>query len=311
MDKRRLFTIFIIVFVDLLGFSLILPLLPYYAETFGANATVTGFLVASYALAQLLGAPLLGRLSDRIGRRPVLLVSIFGTFLGFMLLGAARSLWMLFAARIIDGLTGGNISVAQAYITDVTDDKNRAKALGMIGAAFGLGFIIGPAVGGLLSTFGYAIPAFAAAALSFANLASVYLFLPESLTPASVVHARGVVVRAQSPARRAAVAHAIVLCAGFGYLPNRFHALCSISPGSRCARDGVGAGLRRRAGRCRAGRGDWVADQALQRKAIDLYLYCRDDAGAGCVGVRAESMDVFGCACSPFGGDGHAQHRAQ
>jgi DHA1 family tetracycline resistance protein-like MFS transporter len=184
MDKRRLFTIFIIVFVDLLGFSLILPLLPYYAETFGANATVTGFLVASYALAQLLGAPLLGRLSDRIGRRPVLLVSIFGTFLGFMLLGAARSLWMLFAARIIDGLTGGNLSVAQAYITDVTDDKNRARALGMIGAAFGLGFIIGPAVGGLLSTFGYATPAFAAAALSFANLASVYFFLPESLTPA-------------------------------------------------------------------------------------------------------------------------------
>jgi len=184
MNNKSLLTIFVIVFVDLLGFSLILPLLPYYAETFGANPTVTGFLVASYALAQLLGAPLLGRLSDRIGRRPVLLVSIFGTFLGFILLGAARSLWVLFAARIIDGLTGGNISVAQAYITDVSDEKNRAKALGMIGAAFGLGFIIGPAVGGLMSTWGYSVPAFAAAALSLVNLTLVFFFLPESLSPA-------------------------------------------------------------------------------------------------------------------------------
>jgi len=183
MQKRRLVTIFIIVFVDLLGFSLILPLLPYYAQTFGATPTVTGLLVASYALAQLIGAPLLGRLSDRIGRRPVLLISILGTFLGFLLLGFARALWVLFAARIIDGLTGGNISVAQAYITDVSDNKNRAKALGLIGAAFGLGFIIGPAVGGLLSNWGYNVPAFAAAALSFVNLTAVFFFLPESLTP--------------------------------------------------------------------------------------------------------------------------------
>ncbi len=184
MSKRRLLTIFIVVFVDLLGFSLILPLLPYYAETFGANPTATGLLVASYALAQLLGAPLLGRLSDRIGRRPVLLVSILGTFLGFVLLGVARSLGMLFAARIIDGLTGGNISVAQAYITDVSDERDRAKALGLIGAAFGLGFIIGPAVGGWMSTWGYSVPAFAAAVLSLINLISVFFFLPESLTPA-------------------------------------------------------------------------------------------------------------------------------
>ena len=184
MQKSRLFTIFIVVFVDLLGFSLILPLLPYYAQTFGATPTVTGLLVASYALAQLIGAPLLGRLSDRIGRRPVLLISILGTFLGFLLLGFAHALWVLFAARIVDGLTGGNISVAQAYITDVSDNKNRAKALGLIGAAFGLGFIIGPAVGGLLSNWGYNIPAFAAAALSFVNLTAVFFFLPESLTPA-------------------------------------------------------------------------------------------------------------------------------
>jgi DHA1 family tetracycline resistance protein-like MFS transporter len=182
MNNKRLTIIFLIVFVDLLGFSLILPLLPYYAATFGADAFVTGLLVASYAVAQLIGAPLLGRWSDRAGRRPVLLISIFGTFIGFLLLGFAGALWMLFLSRVIDGLTGGNLSVAQAYIADVTDEKNRAKGLGMIGAAFGLGFIIGPAVGGALSAFGYAVPAFAAAALSFINLLAVFVFLPESLT---------------------------------------------------------------------------------------------------------------------------------
>ncbi|HET7377715.1 MAG TPA: MFS transporter, partial [Anaerolineae bacterium] len=115
-------------------------------------------------------------------RRPVLLVSIFGTFIGFLLLGFAGALWMLFFSRVIDGLTGGNLTVAQAYITDVTDQKNRTKALGMIGAAFGLGFIIGPAVGGALSVFGYAVPAFVAAGLALINLVAVFFFLPESLT---------------------------------------------------------------------------------------------------------------------------------
>ena len=174
MRNNRLAIIFVIVFVDLLGFSLILPLLPYYAQTFGADAFVTGLLVASYAVAQLIGAPLLGRLSDRVGRRPVLFISIFGTFVGFLLLGFAGALWMLFVSRVVDGLTGGNLSVAQAYISDVTDQKNRAKALGLIGAAFGLGFIIGPAVGGALSVYGYAVPAFAAAALSAINLIAVF-----------------------------------------------------------------------------------------------------------------------------------------
>ncbi|HTP02409.1 MAG TPA: MFS transporter [Anaerolineales bacterium] len=181
MNKKQLSSIILVVFIDLLGFSLILPLLPYYAETFKASAIVTGMLVASYAMAQLIGAPILGRLSDRFGRRPILLLSIFGTFLGFLLLGFANALWMLFASRIIDGLTGGNLSIAQAYISDVTDAKNRAKGLGMIGAAFGVGFIIGPAVGGLLSRWGYSVPAFAAAALSLINLALVYFWLPESL----------------------------------------------------------------------------------------------------------------------------------
>jgi MFS transporter, DHA1 family, tetracycline resistance protein len=204
MKTPRLLTIFVIVFVDLLGFSLILPLLPYYAEEYGATPVIVGLLVASYAAAQLIGAPLLGRLSDRYGRRPILLVSVFGTFIGFLLLGLAdpigRSLsaWaapqaanliivaILFISRILDGVTGGNISVAQAYITDITDEQNRAKSLGLIGAAFGLGFIIGPAVGGTLSQWSYSLPAFVAAGVAFLNLLAIFFFLPESLTPEGI-----------------------------------------------------------------------------------------------------------------------------
>jgi MFS transporter, DHA1 family, tetracycline resistance protein len=200
MKTARLVNIFIVVFVDLLGFSLILPLLPYYAARFGATPAVIGLLTASYAAASLVGAPLMGRLSDRFGRRIILLLSVAGTFIGFLLLafaepigrsiaGLAAStainvfvLGVLFMSRSVDGLTGGNITVAQAYISDITDEKNRAKGLGLIGAAFGLGFIIGPAVGGLLSQFGYSVPALAAAGLSFLNLISIFFFLPESLT---------------------------------------------------------------------------------------------------------------------------------
>lgn len=209
MQKRRLLTIFIIIFIDLLGFSLILPLLPFYAETYRASPTVVGLLVASYAAMQLIGAPILGRLSDQYGRRPILLVSIFGTFVGFLLLGFAQPigysmanvispllatsdplsiqnvavLSVLFLSRMLDGLTGGNISVAQAYITDVTDAKNRAKGMGLIGAAFGLGFTLGPAIGGALSRWGYALPALFAAALVALNLLAVFIWLPESLPP--------------------------------------------------------------------------------------------------------------------------------
>ena len=180
--NKALASIFLVVFIDLLGFSLILPLLPYLAKTYQASDFQIGLLVAVYAAASLIGAPLLGRLSDRYGRKPLLLISIFGTFLGFLMLAFANSLWMLFVARIIDGLTAGNISIAQAYISDVTDPKDRSKAFGLIGAAFGLGFIIGPAAGGALSTFGYMVPALAAAALSFANIILVALWLRESLS---------------------------------------------------------------------------------------------------------------------------------
>ncbi|MBN1246999.1 MAG: MFS transporter [Anaerolineae bacterium] len=180
--KRRLALVFGFVFVDLLGYSLILPLLPYYADTFGATLTLVGLLGTSNALAQLVAAPIIGRLSDKYGRRPMLIFSIAGTVVSFLLLGLARTLPVLFLSRVLDGLLGGNISLARAYITDVTDEKNRSKGLGIIGAAFGLGFIIGPAMGGFLSRFGFNVPAFVAAGLSFANLIGVLLWLPESLT---------------------------------------------------------------------------------------------------------------------------------
>ena len=180
--NKALTSIFLIVFIDLLGFSLILPLLPYLARTFQASDFQIGLLVAVYAAASLVGSPVLGRLSDRYGRRPMLLISIAGTVAGFLVLGFANTLWMLFLARIIDGVTAGNISIAQAYISDVTNEKNRAKGLGLIGAAFGLGFIIGPAVGGALSQISYAAPAFVAAGLAALNWLMVAFWLPESLS---------------------------------------------------------------------------------------------------------------------------------
>jgi MFS transporter, DHA1 family, tetracycline resistance protein len=182
MKNKTLLSILLVVFIDLLGFSLILPLLPYFAKTFHASDTEIGLLVAIYAAAQLIGAPILGRLSDRYGRRPVLLISIAGNLVGYILLGLAQSMFMLFAARLLAGITAANISVAQAYISDITDEKNRSKGLGMIGAAFGLGFIIGPATGGALSTLGYSVPAFLSAGLGAINLLLVWLWLPESLS---------------------------------------------------------------------------------------------------------------------------------
>jgi DHA1 family tetracycline resistance protein-like MFS transporter len=154
-------------------------LLPFYAESFGASELTVGLLLASYSLMQFIGAPVLGRLSDRYGRRPILLISQVGTFVGFMIQGFANALWMLFLSRIIDGISGANISTAQAYIADISDEKNRAKNFGLIGAAFGLGFIIGPAAGGFLSQFGYHVPAFFAAGLSLLTIVLTYFMLPE------------------------------------------------------------------------------------------------------------------------------------
>jgi multidrug resistance protein len=178
MKRSPLLSIFLIVLVDVLGLTLILPLLPFYAESMGATPIVVGLLVSAYAVCQLIAGPPLGHLSDRVGRRPVLLVSQIGTFAGFLILAYADSLWLVFLSRIIDGLTAGNLTVAQAYIADVTEAEKRTKAFGIIGIAFGLGFLVGPGVSGFLAQFGATFPIFAAAGLSLTSILCTYFLLP-------------------------------------------------------------------------------------------------------------------------------------
>ncbi len=184
MAKSRspLVIIFITVFIDLVGFGIIIPVLPLYAQKYGPSETVIGLLLAVYSVMQFIFAPILGKLSDKVGRRPVLLVSLIGTSIGFLTMGLANTLWLLFLGRIIDGITGGNISTAQAYIADVTPPDKRSSAMGLIGAAFGLGFIFGPALGGALSHISLAAPLYFAAALAAANAIALYFLLPESLS---------------------------------------------------------------------------------------------------------------------------------
>ena len=179
--SRPLIIIFLTVFVNLVGFGIIIPLLPFYAQTFGASPLVIGLLFASFSLSQLLATPALGVLSDRWGRRPVLIFSLLGTVLSFAMLALAHSLLMLFAARIVDGLSGGNITTARAYIADVTEPHERSKAYGMLGAAIGLGFIVGPALAGVFSHISYTAPIWAAAVVTIIATAMAWLWLPETV----------------------------------------------------------------------------------------------------------------------------------
>jgi MFS transporter, DHA1 family, tetracycline resistance protein len=176
--KGGLGPIFLTVFVDVLALTLVLPLLPYYATTFGASEVQIGALLASFSVCQLISSPLLGRLSDRFGRKPVLLVSQAGTMVGLLLLGGATNLWWLFAGRILDGFTAGNLTIAQAAITDATEPKNRTKAYAFFGIAFGVGFLVGPAFSGWLAkNHGFHAPPFCAAALSLSSiLLTAWLF---------------------------------------------------------------------------------------------------------------------------------------
>ena len=195
MKRSPLLVIFVTVFIDLIGFGIVIPVLPFYVEGSRFNATprTIGLLFASYSIMQLVFTPILGRLSDKHGRRPVLFLSLLGTSVGFFILGFATTLWMLFVGRIIDGITGGNISTAQAYVADVTTEENRAKGMGLIGAAFGLGFIFGPALGGILSKWdmdiagmhvpGIAVPFLFAGLLALANATLLYFVLPETVKP--------------------------------------------------------------------------------------------------------------------------------
>jgi MFS family permease len=171
--------LFSVVIIDLIGFGIMIPVLPFYAREFGASATTLGLLFTIFAAAQFLCAPAWGRLSDRIGRRRVMLFTIAGTALALLGLGLARSLAWLFLARALGGGFAANIGLASAYITDVTSEQERTRWMGMLGACFGVGFVLGPAIGGLLAPFGYAVPMFAAAALAGANLIHAALRLPE------------------------------------------------------------------------------------------------------------------------------------
>jgi len=178
--------LFLIVFIDLVGFGLVIPLLPYYAQRFAASPLQMTLLFAIYSLMSMMTAPLWGRLSDRVGRRPVLMASMAAAALAYIGLAFATGLWMVFAARAFAGACAGNIAAAQAYIADVTAPEQRAKGMGMIGAAFGLGFIIGPVVGGIVAggdvaTADLRTPGLIAAGLSFAAFLGVIALLPESL----------------------------------------------------------------------------------------------------------------------------------
>jgi len=181
MRKSPLAVIFITVFIDLIGFGIVIPLMPFYAETFGATGAHVGLLLSTYSLMQFLFAPVWGKISDRTGRRPIILLGLLGSAISYFVFARAHSLGILYLSRLLAGVAGANISTTQAYIADSTTPENRAKGMGLIGAAFGLGFIFGPAIGGTLSRYGYDIPGYFAAGLSFVNFVAACFVLPESL----------------------------------------------------------------------------------------------------------------------------------
>jgi MFS family permease len=183
--------LFLVVFVDLLGFGMVIPVMPIYAEHLGASEAATGWLSTGYSLMQFVFAPIWGRLSDRVGRRPMLLLSIAMTAVAFLLYGLAASFTVLLVSRLFAGAATANIAIAQAYVADVTTPEGRAKGMGMIGAAFGLGFVFGPAVGGLLAAHSLSTPGFVAAALSLVNLVGAFFLLPEPAQHAAAARKRG------------------------------------------------------------------------------------------------------------------------
>jgi MFS transporter, DHA1 family, tetracycline resistance protein len=169
--------------LDLVGFGMVVPILGIYAKSFHAGALAVGLMFAAFSLAQFICAPLLGRLSDRIGRKPVILISLFGTAIGSIVTGAANALWVLFVGRVIDGASGASVAVAQGAVTDLADHKDRPHLLGMLGAAFGVGFVVGPAFGGLASLIGRRVPFFVAGGIAFVNALLAIKRLPETRRP--------------------------------------------------------------------------------------------------------------------------------
>src|SRR6478672_9886731 len=173
-------TLWTTVAIDLIGFGIVVPILGQYAERFGASGFTVGLLFAVYSLAQLVGAPLLGRLSDHIGRKPVIVIALLGTAVGSFITGAAGALWVLFVGRIIDGASGGSLSVAQAAVADLAPPEERPRLLGLLGAAFGVGFVMGPAIGGLAALGGAHVPFFVAAIIAGVNAVVAARRLPET-----------------------------------------------------------------------------------------------------------------------------------
>ena len=183
MTWRREYTIIsVIKITEVLGFSLILPFLPFYAQTLGASPFQVGSVLMTFSLFQFLSAPIMGKLSDTYGRKPLLMLSQLSTLISFLILGFANSLWMLFLSRIVDGLLGSNATIAQAYLSDITPKKDRTKIFSLTGIAFSIGFFIGPAIGGYLSQFSYALPSFLAAGMAGLTIITTHFYLPETVT---------------------------------------------------------------------------------------------------------------------------------
>ncbi len=197
--------VFTTVVIDLIGFGIVIPILPLWAEDLGASGTVVGMLTAVYSLMQFIFAPVLGRISDRYGRRPVILASLLGSAVSYVIIGLAGSVAVLFIARILSGISGASYSTAQAYVADITTKETRARGMGLIGAAFGIGFIIGPGLGGLLSIIDHRVPFFVAAGIALLNLVIAYKRLPEpervrgAVTPRRVLLARAMRDRVVAP----------------------------------------------------------------------------------------------------------------
>src|SRR5512144_2840245 len=179
--KRALRIIFLIMLMDIVGMSILFPVAPYIVQHYSRDALMVTMLTVIYAGAQFFAAPALGKISDRLGRRPVLLVSVFGSAIGYFIFGVGGALWVLFLARLIDGITGGNLSTASAYLIDVSKPAERAKTFTLLGMAYGIGFIVGPALGGVLGQWSLNAPAYAAGCIFLISTALVYFLLPESL----------------------------------------------------------------------------------------------------------------------------------
>jgi len=179
--NKRLLIVFMIQFTEVLGFSSVMPIIPFLGLDLGLDSFQVGLVLSIFSFCQLFASPITGKLSDRYGRKPLLLFSQMSTLIGFLLLGMATNVWILVAARLVDGLLGSNMTVTQAYISDVTEPKNRTKIYGYSSAIFGAGLIFGPIIGGILSTINFSVPMFFAAGVSLLSIILVLIFLPESL----------------------------------------------------------------------------------------------------------------------------------